>query len=57
MERNILPNYNEHVCNIVDCDKPIYKSGMCKEHYRFYISSPETADVINEMDKLKSGTE
>lgn len=56
MERNILPNYNEHVCNIVDCDKPIYKSGMCKEHYRFYISSPETADVINEMDKLKSGT-
>lgn len=56
MERNILPNYNEHVCNIVDCDKPIYKSGMCKEHYRFYISSPETADVINEMAKLKSGT-
>lgn len=56
MDRNVLPKYNQHVCNIADCDNPVYKSGMCKEHYQFYMSSPETARVINEMDKLKSST-
>ena len=56
MDRNVLPKYNQHVCNIADCDNPVYKSGMCKEHYQFNMSSPETVRVINEMDKLKSGT-
>ena len=51
MDRNVLPKYNQHVCNIADCDNPVYKSGMCKEHYQFYMSSPEKARVINEMDK------
>ena len=55
MERNVLPKYNQHVCNVADCDNPIYRSGMCKEHYEFYMSSLETARVINEMEMLKSG--
>lgn len=48
--------YDTEKCNILNCQNPIYKDGMCKDHYDFYMSEPCVKEIHEKFISLKNGT-
>lgn len=48
--------YDSEKCNICNCSNPIFKDGMCKEHYVFYMQEPTVRKLHERFESFGNGT-